>query len=287
MSKPFVTVAMPVRNCANTVRPAVRSILNQTYENWRLLLIDDGSTDGTLRAVDDLPVDDRLQVLSDGRSLGLPARLNQAIELSNGTYLARMDGDDIAYPERFELQVRWLEAHPEVDLLAAPVVVFGRGGEPQGWRPFPQSHAEICASPGSGFPMAHPTWCGRRSWFERFRYDVRATEVEDQDLLLRSWRHSRFANLPDIVLGYREARVDLGKIFRSRRQFVRSVARAEHGWMRPETVRAGIEQSAKVLVDSVAVLLSVESWLLRHRRRPLVDAERSRWLEVWRLTHNP
>lgn len=285
MNEPLVTVAMSVRNCADTVRPAVGSILNQTYENWALLLFDDGSTDGTLRVIEDLLVDERIQVLSDGRSLGLPSRLNQAIELGNGTYLARMDGDDIAYPERLELQVRWLEAHPEVDLLAAAVLVFGTGGEPRGWRPCPPSHAEICARPNSGFPMAHPTWCGRLSWYERFRYDVSVIKGQDYDLLLRSWRHSHFASLPDIVLGYREERVDLRKALLSRRCFVRSVARAQHGWMRPETIRAGVEQSAKGLADSAAILLGIESSLLRHRRLPLDDAERARWLEVWHLNN--
>ena len=283
----LVTVALPVRNCADTVRQAVLSILSQTYETWTLLLIDDGSTDGTLRAVEDLSADERIRVLSDGRSLGLAARLNQAIELSTGTYLARMDGDDIAYPERLELQVHWLEAHPDIDLLGAPVVVFGASGEPRGWRPCPPDHPEICASPNSGFPMAHPTWCGRRAWFDRFRYDVRAIRMEDQDLLLRKWRHSRFANLPDIVLGYREERVDLRKLLRSRRYFVRSVAGAEHGWMKPGTIRAGVEQSAKGLADSAAVLLGIESWLLSHRQRPLAEAQLARWLEIWQRSTDP
>src|SRR5688500_12313854 len=98
---PLVTIAMPVRNAAGTIRTAIRSIMQQTLSSWELLVIDDGSTDDSAWAARDLG-DDRVAVLADGRREGLPARLNQAAAIGRGRYFARMDADDISYPERLE-----------------------------------------------------------------------------------------------------------------------------------------------------------------------------------------
>lgn len=280
MSEPLVTIAMPVRDCGSTVDAAVRSILNQTLDRWSLVLIDDGSTDSTLERIRAFS-DERIRVYSDGRSLGLAARLNQAIELADGEYFARMDGDDIAYPERLERQVSVLDASPEIDLVGAPLLVFGVAGQPLGYRPCPQIHEEICANPRSGIALAHPTWCGRRGWFERHRYDEAAVRCEDQDLLLRSWKVSRFANVPSILLGYREERVDLRKTLLSRYKFVGSVVRDAGGMARLDPALAAIEQAAKGVADTLAVALGAESVLLKHRRRPLAAAEFPRWRKVW------
>ena len=269
MDEPAVTVAMPVKDCEATVEAAVRSILDQTYRNWTLLVIDDGSSDDTVQRVGRLTADDRIRVLSDGRSLGLAARLNQAIDLCDGVYFARMDGDDVSYPERLERQVTTLESMPELDLLGSPVLVFGSHGKVLGWRPCPPTHEEICDRPRSGFGLAHPTWCGRRSWFQKHHYDLRAIRCEDQDLLRRTFRQSRFANVPQILLGYREPEVSLRKVLPARLHGVGSVARDAGGWMRAETVMSAAEQAAKGLSDSVAVLLHGQDFLLGHRHRPI------------------
>jgi glycosyltransferase involved in cell wall biosynthesis len=106
-SQPLVSVGMPVRNCGKTLRAAIRSILWQTYPRWELLILDDASTDKTVEIARSFD-DSRIKVLVDGVRRGLPARLNEAIFQSNGQYLARMDGDDVAYPERLERQIRFL-----------------------------------------------------------------------------------------------------------------------------------------------------------------------------------
>src|SRR5512135_1398022 len=117
-SQPLVSIGMPVRNNEATLALAIRSILEQTYTNWELLLIDDGSSDGTLRVMRGF-TDERIRIFSDGLSLGLPDRLNQAIDASRGEYFARMDGDDVSYPRRLGRQVDYLRHHPQVDLVGA------------------------------------------------------------------------------------------------------------------------------------------------------------------------
>jgi len=171
-----------------------------TYNNWELFLIDDGSTDQTLQLARHFE-EPRIHTLSDGARRGLAARLNQAIELSRGVYFARMDGDDVAYPKRLERQINYLEAHSEIDLVGTAMMVFAENGEILGKRAGPQTHADICRRPTGAFRMFHPTYMGRLAWFRHYRYDVRLTVSQDQDLLLRAYRTSQFANIPEILLG--------------------------------------------------------------------------------------
>lgn len=133
--------------------------------------------------------------------------------------------------------------------------------------------------------MAHPSWCGRRGWFERYRYDERTDGCEDQDLLRRSWRESRFGNLPVILLGYREHGIRLGATLRTRARTVSSVARTEGGWASMETLRAAFEQAAKGLVETVASTLHLDHVVLRRRRQALGHQDLLRWAEVWRVNH--
>ena len=125
-----------------------------------------------------------------------------------------MDADDIAYPHRLERQMAFLAAHTEIDLCSAGAMVFGKHGRPL-WRFNPAAdHAGITRSPFRGFPLWHPVWMGRIEWFRRWRYEETAWLAQDQELLLRSYRLSRFANLPQVLLGYRRERITLKKLLR-------------------------------------------------------------------------
>lgn len=272
---------MPIHNCEQTIAVAVRSLLSQTFRSWELLLIDDGSTDRTLAIARSFS-DPRIHVLADGRHRGLVFRLNQAIDLSRGSYFARMDGDDVSYPERLTLQVEYLEAHPEIDLLGGGVLIFGRDGEVLGTREARTSHKQICRRPWAGFYFAHPTWMGKTTWFRQHRYRFDALRCEDQDLLLRTYRRSRFAALPEIVLGYREEALSIGKILTGRRHFLRSVIR-EAALKRDyaTAVAAIVEQSVKGFVDCVAIGTGLNYRILRHRAVPVGEAARKQWAEVW------
>jgi glycosyltransferase involved in cell wall biosynthesis len=280
--RPFLSIGLPIYNCATTLDGAIRSILNQTFRNWELLLIEDGSTDETA----DLArryADPRIRIFADGKHLGLVARLNQAISLSQGTYFARMDGDDVSYPERMALQVGYLEKHPEIDLLGAGILVFGRDGKALGTREIHITHEEICRRPWAGFYLPHPTWVGRIEWFRKHLYRCQAVRCEDQDLLLRTYDGSHFAALPEIVLGYREERLSLGKLLRGRSSFVRSAFREgslrRKYWM---GVGALLEQMLKGLTDCVAIGTGLEYRILRHRALPIDGVAQRRWNEIWR-----
>lgn len=222
MSDPLVSVAMSVHNGAGTVSAAVRSILWQTFADWELILVDDASTDSTPAVLRQFR-DSRIRLIHGSEQLGLGARLNQCVDWARGTYIARMDADDIAYPDRFQRQVAYLQSHPDVDLVGHGAVLFKGEGEVIGLYPMAERHEDICRRPWWGFPLAHPTWMGRRSWFLKDRYDERLTKGQDQELLLRTWRQSRFGSLPECLLGYRVERISMGKSTRGRLAYCRQL----------------------------------------------------------------
>jgi len=215
---PLVTVAMPVYNAGKYLRLAVLSIVRQTFTDWELLIIDDGSTDNALQDI--AHIDDvRIRIIRDGENRGLAARLNEAADMARGQYLARMDQDDVSYPERFARQIAALQNDPELDLVATRAISIDENDQATGLFPYAISHEEICARPWQGFYLPHPTWMGRIEWFRKHRYAVPGPYFcEDQELLLRSYRDSRLGTLDEILFAYRIRRkVNWQKLAKTRR----------------------------------------------------------------------
>ena len=215
--EPLITVAMPVYNAGKHLRLAVLSLVNQTYLNWELLIIDDGSSDDSFLGIADIN-DSRITILRDGVNRGLAVRLNEAIDLARGVYFARMDGDDISYPDRLSKQVAALLNNSKIDLIATRVITIDEGNSVTGLFPYAIAHNEICARPWQGFYFPHPTWMGKTEWFRKYRYSVPAPYCcEDQELILRSYRDSRLETLNIILLAYRiRSEVDSQKLAKTR-----------------------------------------------------------------------
>lgn len=217
---PLISVLLPVRNGAATLPLAIRSLLLQSFADFELLILDDGSSDGTVDIVRNIE-DPRVLLFQDSVNKGLSARLNQGIDVARGKYIARMDADDISFPRRFQLQLEYLESHPEVDLLGTRAVVFRDDGDIIGLLPFGATHDEICARLWRGVPLPHPTWMGKSTWFRKHRY--RKPEVlraEDQELLLRAAPESCYASLDEVLLGYRQGSFQFTKTLRARWQLL-------------------------------------------------------------------
>ncbi|MCX5804264.1 MAG: glycosyltransferase family 2 protein [Proteobacteria bacterium] len=216
MISPLISVVLPVYNGEATLVCAMKSVFAQTFQDYELLLLDDGSTDDSLQ-VASMFSDPRLRVLSDGTNRGLAYRLNQGIDLARGRYFARMDQDDICFPERLTRQFEFLERNPGVDLLGCRALVFRNYHDILGLIPFRGTHEEICAYPWRGLYLAHPSWMGRTEWFRRYRYRIpEAILADDQELLLRAYPESRFACLEEVLLAYRKEHFRLSKIWRAR-----------------------------------------------------------------------
>jgi glycosyltransferase involved in cell wall biosynthesis len=286
MHHPSVSIGLQFFNNEKTLGRAIQSILNQSFEDWELIVHDDGSTDRS-REIACRFTDPRIRLYADDLNRKRPARLNQSIGLARGEFYAIMDGDDVAYPDRILKQVQHLKKNPDVDLLGAQMIVTDATGRPVGRRHFPLTHQEICRNPSAGFPMAQPTFFGRTEWFRKHGYDARALAgVEDQDLLLRSHYESRFANISDILVGYREIGIDLGKILRARYHLSRSLIRYFHGRRNLAALfRAIAGQAAKATFDCIAVSSGLKYRMLRHRASSVTDEERREWAVVWETVH--
>jgi glycosyltransferase involved in cell wall biosynthesis len=275
MAEPLITIAMSMLDAARTLPMALASILWQTHKNWELLLVDDGSQDESVRIAERFS-DLRIRLSVDGSRKGLAARLNEIISAARGEYIARMDADDISYPERLARQLALFEEKPGVDLIGSAAVVFAGKGRPVGLLRVRAAHAEICAQPWAGFYLPHPTWMGRLSWFRAHRYDERS-KSEDQQLLLGAYKRSHFAGISEPMLGYREDSIVLSRVLTRRYHMCRALLKEA-----PELATRGlVEQVAKAAFDAFAISTGLERKLLSHRARPLSEQDIARWQQVW------
>jgi glycosyltransferase involved in cell wall biosynthesis len=273
---------MSVRDAQQTLPLALASVQAQTVTDWELLIADDGSTDESPAIVAAAAsLDSRIRMVGDRFALGLSDRLNQLAGAARAPLIARMDADDVCYPERLEQQMAFLDAHPGIDLLGTSMVVFGGDGRGLAQRLAPPRHADICHRVTRGFPLFHPTWMARTEWLCRHPYCARAARCEDQDLLFRSYRTSRFANLSQPLLGYREDRLVLGNLLRGRRsmamRFGGRLWRERHPLL---AARVIVEQLTKGGVDAAMITLGFEQRLVR-RSSELPPGEAIRWRRVW------
>ena len=214
---PEVSVLLPVRDGARTLALAMISVLEQSFGDFELLVLDDGSVDASPDIA--LGFDDpRVRLLRDGEKKSLAARLNQGIDAAAGRYIARIDADDVCFPNRFAHQVARLNAEPALDLLGCRALIFDDSWTATGLFPYRLTHEEICARPWNGFYLIHPSWMGRTDWFRRHRYRTPAlVRSQDQELLLRAYPDSRYAVLDEVLLGYRMGPITLRNTLSQRR----------------------------------------------------------------------
>ena len=202
---PTVSVVMPVYNTARYLAAAVDSILTQTFTDFEFIIIDDGSTDASGKILEKYAAqDDRIQLIRRA-NLGIAKTRNQLLELASGELVAIMDGDDIALPDRFALQVNFLQAHPDVVCVGGAMDWIDEGDRYLKHCEMPQSDAAIQTLLVGGISMLHhPCTMARRSALLQVGgYDESMIASIDLDLWLRLGEVGKLANLPDTLLQYR------------------------------------------------------------------------------------
>lgn len=283
MAEPRVTVVMPVYNAGRYLRLAVQSIVDQTFGDWELLIIDDASTDGALNGIADI-VDARIRVVRNPKNLGLAATLNVGIELARGEFIARMDQDDVSYPERLARQLEMLEHNPAIDLVGVRCLAIDENDEPVGALPYALDHRELCTAPWRGFYLPHPTWMGRIEWFRRHRYASPAPYLcEDQELLLRTWSVSCFATHPEVLFAYRiRSRLDWCKSYKTRTSVLKmQLKHFSSGGQWRYCILSSVVFLERVATDAINCLLQAihrRGW--RRHDAPVGACERTHLLKV-------
>jgi glycosyltransferase involved in cell wall biosynthesis len=204
-SHPLVSVLLPVHNAERYLALAIESVLGQSYGDLELLVLDDGSTDGSREIIERYAADDARIRVTCGAHRGVAATLNEGLRQARGELVARMDADDVAMPERLARQVEWLRADPACVVLGTSFVAIDQDGR--------EGRTHHCfvndVTIRHALPLhpciPHPTAMFRRSVVVAaggYRGDYAATE--DYDLWRRLAHVGRLHNLPETLLRYRE-----------------------------------------------------------------------------------
>jgi len=203
-STPAISVLMPVYNAGRFLAPAVESILAQTFADFELIAIDDGSRDGSTEVLAQLAARDaRVRVLTQ-ENRGIVATLNRALELARAPLVARMDADDLSRPDRFAKQVAYLREHPEIAVLSGAMDVIDESGAFLHTAVFPTGPDAVASELLRRSCVCHPAVMARADVLRSVAgYRRNAQHAEDYDLWLRVAEVGRIANLPDVLLSYR------------------------------------------------------------------------------------
>jgi glycosyltransferase involved in cell wall biosynthesis len=187
-----ITIGIPFYNAELYLADAIRSVFAQTYKEWELILVDDGSTDQSLEIARSVK-DSRVRVITDGQNKRLPYRLNQITAAAKYDMIGRMDADDLISPLRFEKQLEILNNDKNIDLVTTGICslthdnipVGVRGGSPDDIISGRKLLLGKCA-------VVHAAMLGRRSWFLRNKYDEIINRTEDYELWLRAFSKNDF-----------------------------------------------------------------------------------------------
>jgi glycosyltransferase involved in cell wall biosynthesis len=196
-----VTIGLPYATCASHLRRAIDSIFAQDFRDWELLLVGDGPDEASQRIADSCN-DSRIRRIYHGDRRGLAVRLNEIAGAASAPILLRMDADDIMLPSRVSSQVKYLQAHPDVDVISGRAYVIDETDRICGWYsepPLPKDERGYLDDNA----LTHPAVAGRTEWFRDNPYDESYARAQDKELWLRTNATSVFAKLDEPVLFYR------------------------------------------------------------------------------------
>jgi len=244
-SKPIVSVVMPVLNPHPVYfRQAIESILNQTLQDWELVIVEDPSPRSAAEILKDYP-DPRIRHFVNPQRTSLVKQLNRALQEALAELVARHDHDDISEPERLEKQVRFMESHPEVAVLGTWLRVIDEEGRTLGFRRYPCDHDDIVRAMRLYNSVGHPSVMFRKGIVLEAGGYENIDLVEDYELWCRlAKKGARFAALPEALVRYR---VHLGSLSKGTK--IKDVIRAS---IKVKQIYWGDESDTKMMVRLLA-----------------------------------
>lgn len=199
MNYPLISVILPVYNVASYIQECIDSLLNQTIQDFELIIIDDASTDNTLNIIRNFN-DPRIKIIEKKRNLGLIHSLNLGVENAKGEYVARMDGDDISTLDRFQKQYEVLKNNKEIDVCGCWLQQFGKKNETIKHAKY---HEEILVNMLSSCSMSMCSVMCRKEVFKNYRFNDNKIHVEDYDFWSRVAWTIKFYNIQEVLYFYR------------------------------------------------------------------------------------
>lgn len=211
-----ITIAIVFHNAEEFLLNSIKSVFAQTYHDWELLLIDDGSTDNSLQIALSIS-DTRVKCFSDGKKLNLAARLNQVIKYAKYDYIARMDADDLMDITRIEKQLSILINNQNIDLVSSGLLSIGKNYEIYGYR-IPQVDSIDFDILLQSNPIVHASIVARKSWYERNFYNENLSVAQDYYLWLSASQKNdlKISFIKEPLYYYTESQnINLSKLLRA------------------------------------------------------------------------
>lgn len=278
--QPLVTIGIPFYNSGIYLRYSILSVINQTYQNWELLLINDGSSDNYREIIDSFQ-DERIKIIDDGQNLGLPARLNQLTHLANGDFYARMDADDIMRLDRIAKQVDYMLKHPEIDVVGT--MAYGIDGDNNIMGLSRQlEEAPHCVDDIlKGNRFLHPSIMGKTSWFLNNPYDTKLRRMQDLALWITTVRKSKFSYISEPLLFYRADGIPSLAKYLSTQRYSRYFYKTITGHINTtQRIRMYLLTYVKSMIYITLSLLNKESILINRTSQSLDKNERDKAIEL-------
>lgn len=263
MHQPLITVGIPVYNAEKYLAMSIKSVLKQTYTDFKLIIVNDGSCDQSLEIIRDfIKRDSRIDLIHDGENKGLIARLNEMINQTDTEFFVRMDADDIMFSDRLEKQLKLMQNNPDTDVCHSSAISIDKHNQILGIKKVKKVDSSENVLLGS-FPI-HPSVMGKTEFFKKNLYRQGFYQMEDMELWYRTANFYKFEAIEEPLLFYRE---DSYKNSQKHKRMYLGLQNFVNEYI-PDKMKANEilkESVRKRKIYSILEFLNLEKLLLRRR----------------------
>jgi len=253
--KPEISVVMSVRNGESYLSEAIESILNQSFEAFEFIIVNDGSTDNTAKVLRNFANQDLRIKLIELEASGLPVALNTALNYASAPFIARMDADDISLPLRFSKQLEYLKRHEEIAVLGSAAIIINDTGQKRKMKRMPTKPSEVKKALPHKCCIIHPSVMIRRKALQEIgKYSTDYKIAEDYDLWLRISDSSGLANLRQPLIELRRHSKQVTRT-NSNNIIMYSVSAVIDHLLRKHDIASDFDNTEKFNVDNIAARL--------------------------------
>lgn len=266
-----ISIGMPVYNAEEYLALAITSVLVQSYKFWELIIIDDGSTDNSVKIARKFQeMDSRIRVISDGNNMKLAYRLNQVINEAKYDYIARMDADDLIHPNRLKIQIDFLRNNLNFDLVSSGVVSIDNKNKVYGYRNVDEIKIGFNKLSRSYPEIVHASILAKKSWYVRNNYDTTYSRGQDYELWCRTSSQDdlKLAVLPDLLYYYREeGNLDVNRLIGNYENGFKTYKKYKNNTSITDLLKVKAKKYTVKIIDKLGFLQKIAS----RRNRKSID----------------